>query len=141
MDNREYIPSITCVNKVDLIDPGYKETVGEELRQRDLDPEEVTFISAEEEKGLDVLKDRIWERLGLIRVSTWRNPAAASTGRSRSSSSGEQPSARPSRNGGEMEERFRFAPGHRPQRGPRSTAGREDHVLEDEDVLKLILRR
>jgi len=39
MDNRVYLPSITVVNKADLIDPSYKDTVFENLREYDLDPE------------------------------------------------------------------------------------------------------
>ncbi|RQG98540.1 OBG GTPase family GTP-binding protein [Natrarchaeobius oligotrophus] len=141
MDNREYIPSITCVNKVDLIDPDYKETVDEQLRARDLDPEEVTFISAEQERGLEALKDRIWDNLGLIRVYMnkpgrgidWEEPLVIEKG----STVGEAIE----KLGGEMEERFRFAR----ITGPSATHDEQqvgtDHVLEDEDVLKLILRR
>ncbi|WP_440764285.1 OBG GTPase family GTP-binding protein [Natronorubrum sp. DTA7] len=141
MENREYIPSITCVNKVDLIEPSYKETVDEQLRERDLDPEEVTFISAEEEKGLDVLKDRIWENLGLIRVYMekpgrgidWEEPLVIEEGATVAEAI--------EKLGGEMEERFRFAR----VTGPSATHDQQqvgkDHVLEDEDVLKLILRR
>ncbi|WP_436344543.1 OBG GTPase family GTP-binding protein [Natronorubrum sp. FCH18a] len=141
MENREYIPSITCVNKVDLIEPSYKETVDEKLRERDLDPEEVTFISAEEEKGLDVLKDRIWDNLGLIRVYMekpgrgidWEEPLVIEE----DATVGEAID----KLGGEMQERFRFAR----VTGPSATHDQQqvgkDHVLEDEDVLKLILRR
>ncbi|QRV14556.1 GTP-binding protein [Haloterrigena salifodinae] len=141
MENREYIPSITCVNKVDLIEPDYKETVDEQLRERDLDPEEVTFISAEQERGLEVLKDRIWENLGLIRVYMdkpgrgidWEEPLVIERG----TTVGEAIE----KLGGEMEERFRFAR----VTGPSATHDQQqvgkDHVLEDEDVLKLILRR
>ncbi|WP_440771743.1 OBG GTPase family GTP-binding protein [Natronorubrum sp. DTA28] len=141
MENREYIPSITCVNKVDLIEPSYKETVDEQLRERDLDPEEVTFISAEEEKGLDVLKDRIWDNLGLIRVYMekpgrgidWEEPLVIEEGATVAEAI--------EKLGGEMEERFRFAR----VTGPSATHDQQqvgkDHVLEDEDVLKLILRR
>ncbi|OVE84445.1 OBG GTPase family GTP-binding protein [Natronolimnobius baerhuensis] len=141
MENREYIPSITCVNKVDLIEPDYKETVDEKLRERDLDPEEVTFISAEKEKGLEVLKDRLWDNLGLIRVYMdkpgrgvdWEEPLVVKQG----TTIGEAIE----KLGGEMEERFRFAR----VSGPSATHDEQqvgtDHVLEDEDVLKLILRR
>ncbi|RQG97788.1 OBG GTPase family GTP-binding protein [Natrarchaeobius chitinivorans] len=141
MENREYIPSITCVNKVDLIEPDYKETVDEQLRERDLDPEEVTFISAEAERGLEALKDRIWDGLGLIRVYMnkpgrgidWDEPLVIEEGTTVGDAI--------EKLGGEMEERFRFAR----VTGPSATHDEQqvgtDHVLEDEDVLKLILRR
>ncbi|ELY48290.1 OBG GTPase family GTP-binding protein [Natronorubrum sulfidifaciens] len=141
MENREYIPSITCVNKVDLIDPSYKETVDEQLHERDLDPEEVTFISAEMEKGLDALKDRIWDNLGLIRVYMnkpsrgidWDEPLVIEAG----STVGEAIE----KLGGEMEERFRFARVTGPSAVHDEQQVGTEHVLEDEDVLKLILRR
>ncbi|MEY7848466.1 OBG GTPase family GTP-binding protein [Natrarchaeobius sp. A-rgal3] len=141
MDNREYIPSITCVNKVDLIEPEYKETVDEQLRERDLDPEAVTFISAEAERGLEALKDRIWDNLGLTRVYMnkpgrgidWDEPLVIEE----ETTVGEAIE----KLGGEMEQRFRFAR----ITGPSATHDEQqvgtDHVLEDEDVLKLILRR
>ncbi len=68
MNNRVYLPSIVAVNKADLIDKDYLPTVEENLREVGLDPDEVTFISAEAEKGLDALKEEIWDALGLIRI-------------------------------------------------------------------------
>ncbi|MFB6156001.1 MAG: GTPase, partial [Haloferacaceae archaeon] len=68
MDNRVYLPSIVTVNKADLLDESYLPTVRENLREIGLDPDEVTFISAEKERGLDALKDDIWEALGLVRI-------------------------------------------------------------------------
>ncbi|MFB6218835.1 MAG: OBG GTPase family GTP-binding protein, partial [Halobacteriaceae archaeon] len=68
MDNRVYLPSLTVVNKADLVDSGYADTVRENLRDAGVDTDEAVFISAEEERGLDALKEAIWERLGLIRV-------------------------------------------------------------------------
>jgi hypothetical protein len=141
MDNRVYLPSITIVNKADLIDPTYKDTVFENLREHDLDPDEVTFISAEKEKGLESFKERIWDELGLIRVYMdkpgrgvdWEEPLVVPEGSSIDDAL--------SKLGGDFEERFRFAR----IRGPSvkhdgQQVGRE-HVLEDEDVLKLILRK
>ncbi|WP_255190930.1 OBG GTPase family GTP-binding protein [Natronobeatus ordinarius] len=141
MENREYIPSITCVNKVDLITPDYKETVDEQLRERGLDPEAVTFISAEAERGLEALKDRLWENLGLIRVYMdkpgrgidWEEPLVIEEGSTIEDAV--------EKLGGEFKERFRFAR----VSGPSATHDEQqvgtEHVLEDEDVLKLILRR
>ncbi|MDY6761694.1 MAG: GTP-binding protein [Candidatus Nanohaloarchaea archaeon] len=59
--NREYIPSLKAVNKVDQIDSGGQQELAEEY------PDAV-FISAETGKGLDELKQRVWEGLGLMRV-------------------------------------------------------------------------
>jgi small GTP-binding protein len=67
-DNRVYLPSIVAVNKADLIDTDYLPTVEEELRDHGLGPDEVVFISAEDARGLDALKDEIWDALGRSRV-------------------------------------------------------------------------
>ena len=141
MDNRVYLPSITVVNKADLIDPSYKDTVFENLREYDLDPEEVTFISAEEEKGLDAFKERVWDELGLIRVYMdkpdrgvdWEEPLVVDRGASIADALSEL--------GGDFEERFRFARVRGPSAKHDGQQVGEDHVLEDEDVLKLVLRK
>lgn len=60
--NRVYMPAIYVVNKIDSI------TI-EELDLFDSLPNWVP-ISADQEWNLDELKDRIWEKLGIIRVYT-----------------------------------------------------------------------
>ncbi|WP_435358628.1 OBG GTPase family GTP-binding protein [Haloarchaeobius sp. DFWS5] len=141
MDNRVYTPSIVAVNKADLIDPDYKSHVDEELRKRDINPEKATFISAVEEKGLDALKERIWNHLGLIRVYMdkpsrgvdWEEPLVVKEGSTIEEAL--------SKLGGDFEERFRFARVRGPSAKHDGQQVGEDHVLEDEDVLKLILRK
>ncbi|AHF98927.1 Developmentally regulated G-protein 1 [Halostagnicola larsenii XH-48] len=141
MENREYIPSITCVNKVDLIEPDYKETVDEQLRERGLDPEEVTFISAEEEKGLEALKDRLWENLDLIRVYMDKPGRGVDYEEPLMLERGSTIEEAVDKLGGEMKERFRFARVSGPSATHDQQQVGDQHVLEDEDVLKLILRR
>ncbi|WP_435347104.1 OBG GTPase family GTP-binding protein [Haloarchaeobius sp. HRN-SO-5] len=141
MDNREYIPSIVAVNKADLIEADYKETVDEQLRERGIDPEEATFISAEKERGLDALKERLWDELGLIRVYMdkpdrgvdWEEPLVVEQGSTIEDAL--------SKLGGDFERRFRFARVRGPSAKHDGQQVGEDHVLEDEDVLKLILRK
>jgi len=53
--NRIYIPALFVINKSDLI----KDTKTEK---------DILYISAEKKKNLDLLKELIWEKLGLIRV-------------------------------------------------------------------------
>lgn len=55
--NRVYLPAIFVINKIDL-NPTLKQNSTNELLK----------ISAEKEIGLEELKQRIWETLGLIRV-------------------------------------------------------------------------
>jgi ribosome-interacting GTPase 1 len=141
LDNREYVPSIAAVNKADLINPEYKTTVDEALRERGVDPEAAVFISAEEEKGLDALKERIWQELDLVRVYMdkpgrgidWDEPLVIPAESTVDDAM--------EKLGGEFSDRFKFAR----ISGPSAThdeqqVGRE-HVLEDEDVMKLVLRK
>jgi len=66
LDNRVYIDSMVAVNKVDLAD----ETVLERTREvlADEGVGSAVGVSAEEERGLETLKDRIFDELDLTRV-------------------------------------------------------------------------
>lgn len=141
MENRVYLPSIVVVNKADLIDRNYLETVYENLREQGLDPAEVTFISAETGDGLEGFRDRIWEALGLMRIFMdkpgrgidWEEPLILPEG-----STIEDAMAKL---GGEFEERFRFARVSGPSAKHDEQQVGTEHELKDEDILKLILRR
>jgi len=141
MDNREYIPSIVTVNKVDLIEPDYVETVKADLREHDIDPEEAIFISAEEEKGLDSLKQTIWEELGLMRIYMDKPGRGVDY---------DEPLVLPKestvedaarRLGGDLESRFRFARVSGPSAKHDEQQVGKDHELADEDVLRMVVRR
>jgi len=56
--NRVYLKSIVLYNKVDLL---FKE-------QRDLIPEDFVQVSSLRGEGIEDLKKRIWEELGLVRI-------------------------------------------------------------------------
>ena len=60
--NRRYIPSVTVLNKIDLVSPKYvaeaRKRIGEDL----------VPISADQSINLDKLKEAIYERLRLIKV-------------------------------------------------------------------------
>ncbi|QLG28632.1 50S ribosome-binding GTPase [Halorarum halophilum] len=141
MDNRVYLPSMVAVNKADLIDEDYLPTVKENLRAHDLDPDEVTFISAEEGRGLDGLKDRIWETLGLIRIYMDKPGRGVDYEEPLVLREGDTVGDACEKLGGELGERFRFA------RVSGSSAKHDDqqvgtgHELADEDVLRLITRK
>lgn len=141
MDNRIYLPSITVVNKIDLIEGEYEEQVTSNIADYGLDPDQVTFVSAETGDGLSELKARIWETLGLIRVyldkpgrgPDFEEPLILTTGATVEDACEEL--------GGPLKERFRFA------RVSGSSAKYEeqqvglDHELADEDVLRIVTRR
>jgi hypothetical protein len=139
MDNREYIPSLVAVNKADLIDPSYLETVNENLESYDIDPDEAIFISAEEQKGLDSLTEQIWDELGLIRIYMDKPGRGVDY---------EEPLIL--RAGNSVEdavEKLGFTDRYRMARvtGPSAQHDEQqvglDHELADEDVLRLVLSR
>ena len=59
--NRVYVPSLIVINKSDLIDPKKEAELKKNFPNSAL-------ISCEKKKGLDNLKTKIWEKLGLIRI-------------------------------------------------------------------------
>ncbi|WP_302081374.1 OBG GTPase family GTP-binding protein [Salinibaculum rarum] len=141
MDNREYVPSLVTVNKADLIEPDYLPTVEENLREHDIDPDEAIFISAEEEKGLDALKETIWEELGLIRIYMDKPGRGVDREEPLMLREGDTVEDACEKLGGEFKERFRFA------RVSGSSAKHDDqqvgmdHELADEDVLRILRRK
>jgi small GTP-binding protein len=141
MDNRIYLPSVVTVNKADLIDPDYLETVNENLRDHDIDPDEAIFISAAEEKGLDALAGRVWTELGLMRIYMdkpgrgvdYEEPLVLEEGSTIEDACHEL--------GGEFEERFRFARVSGPSAKHDEQQVGLDHELADEDVLRITTRK
>ncbi|PSQ31738.1 GTP-binding protein [Halobacteriales archaeon SW_6_65_46] len=142
MDNRVYLPSSVVVNKADLIDPDYLDTVNGQLRERGIDPEEAIFTSAEERKGLDALKERIFDSLGLVRIYMDKP--------GRGVDYDEPLVITESANtvddvldtmGGEFDERFRFGRvSGESAKHDEQQVGRT-HELADEDVLRIIARK
>ena len=142
MDNRVYLPSLVTVNKVDLIEPGYKETVDENLREVGVDPEQAVFISADAERGLDALKDRLWEELGLIRVYMDKPGRGVDYAEPLVLMEGNNPlDDALERLGGTLDERFRFARVTGPSAKHDEQQIGRDHELADEDVLRVVARK
>ncbi|MGM0592311.1 MAG: OBG GTPase family GTP-binding protein [Halobacteriota archaeon] len=142
MDNRVYLPSLVSVNKADLIDHDYLPTVEENLRDVGIDPESAVFISAVEEKGLDALKERIWEELGLIRVYMdkpgrgvdWEEPLVLREGENTVEDALHKL-------GANLDERFRFARLTGPSAKHDEQQVGRDHRLADEDVLRIVAQK
>ena len=141
MDNRVYIPSMVAVNKADLIDENYLPTVHDHLRERDLDPEDCIFISAEKEKGLDVLRERMFETLGLVRIYMDKPGRGVDYDEPLVVREGSTIGEALDKLGGEFQERFRFARVSGPSAKHNDQQVGKEHVLADEDVLRVIVRR
>jgi len=140
-DNRVYLPSIVVVNKADLIDPEYAETVTGQLEERDIDPDEALFISATEQRGLDALRERIWSELGLIRVYMDKPGRGVDYEEPLILFEGDTVEDACTKLGGEFEERFRFARVTGPSAKHDNQQVGRDHELADEDVLRIVARK
>jgi small GTP-binding protein len=141
MDNRVYLPSLVTVNKADLIDPDYLPTVEADLREHGIDPEEAIFISAEEERGLDTLKRRLWAELGLIRVYMDKPGRGVDYEEPLIVREGDTVAEACDKLGGEFQERFRFARVSGPSAKHDEQQVGLDHELADEDVLRILTTR
>jgi ribosome-interacting GTPase 1 len=141
MDNRVYMPSLVAVNKVDLIEPSYVDTMKADLREHGVDPEDAVFISAEEEKGLDSLKEEIWNALGLIRIYMDKPGRGVDYEEPLIVREGDTVDDALSKLGGTLDERFRFARVTGPSAKHDEQQVGRDHVLEDEDILRVVARR
>ncbi|WP_158855368.1 GTP-binding protein [Halorhabdus sp. CUG00001] len=141
MDNREYLPSIVAVNKVDLIDPSYVDTVKADLRDVDVDPEEAIFISAEKEKGLDSLTERIWDELGLIRIYMDKPGRGIDYEEPLILTAGDTVGDACEKIGGRFDDRFRFARVSGESAAHDDQQVGRDHELTDEDVLRIVVNR
>jgi len=141
MDNRVYLPSIVVVNKADLIEPDYLPTVEAELEERDIDPDDAIFISAEKEKGLDVLVERIWEELGLIRIYMDKPGRGVDYDEPLMLQEGDTVDDACEKLGGSFDDRFRFARVSGPSAKHDEQQVGRDHELADEDVLRIVANR
>jgi len=141
LDNREYLPSLVSVNKADLIEPDYLDTVHEQLREHDIDPDETVFISAEKEKGLDSLKEAIWQELGLIRIYMDKPGRGVDYEEPLVLREGDTIEDACEKLGGEFEDRFRFARVSGPSAKHDEQQVGMDHELADEDVLRILTTR
>jgi len=134
--NRAYIPAIFVVNKVDLAEDSLLKDIEKFLKGKD-----PVFISAKEKTGIEKLKDEIFKRAGLIRI--YLKPQ-----------SGKIDFDAPLilKRGATIEEvckalhrdfvkKFRYAMvwGKSVKFGGQHVG--LDHVVEDEDIVRLVVRR
>jgi hypothetical protein len=141
MDNRVYLPSMVAVNKADLIDRDYLETVNEELRDVGIDPGEAVFISATAEKGLDAFKAKLWAELGLIRIYMDKPGRGVDYEEPLVLREGDTVGDALEKLGGSFTERFKFARVSGPSAKHDEQQVGRDHELADEDVLRIVARK
>ncbi len=141
MDDRVYLPSAVTVNKAHLIEPDYKEQVDADLETHGIDPEEAIFISAEAGKGLDPLRAEIWDKLGLIRIYMDKPGRGVDYEEPLILREGDSVGDACEKLGGSFDERFRFARVSGPSAKHDEQQVGRDHVLADEDVLRIIARK
>jgi len=141
MDNRVYRPSIVVVNKADLVEGEYAETVRGDLREQGIDPDEAVFISAEDRRGLEALKEAIWDALGLIRVYMDKPGRGPDYDEPLVVTAGSTVGDAAEKLGGDLAERFRFARVSGPSAKHDEQQVGKEHVLADEDVLRIVTSR
>jgi len=141
VDNRVYLPSLVVVNKVDLIDREYLPTVEENLRGHGVDPDDAVFVSAQQEKGLDALRERLWDELGLIRIYMDKPGRGVDREEPLILREGDTVGAACEKLGGSFDERFRFARVTGPSAKHDDQQVGRDHELADGDVLRIVARK
>ena len=113
----------------------------ESLRDVGIDPEDAVFISAEAEKGLDALRDRIWDELGLIRIYMDKPGRGVDYDEPLILTAGDTVGDACEKIGGRFDDRFRFARVSGESAAHEDQQVGRDHELADEDVLRLIIDR
>jgi hypothetical protein len=141
MDNRVYLPSMVVVNKMDLIDRDYLPTVEADLRERGIDPDDAVYISAEEERGLDAMNERLWDELGLVRLYMDKPGRGVDYEEPLVVREGDTVGDALQKLGGSFDERFKFArvTGESAKHDEQQVG--RDHLLADEDVIRIVARK
>jgi ribosome-interacting GTPase 1 len=141
MDNRVYLPSVTAVNKIDLVDEAFADEAVRSLSEYGVDPEEVVRLSAETGAGLDDLKERLWDALGLVRVYMDKPGRGVDYDEPLVLREGDTVGDACEKLGGNFRDSFRFARVTGPSAKHDEQQVGLDHGLLDEDVLRIVTRR
>ncbi|MDY6779428.1 MAG: GTPase [Halobacteria archaeon] len=139
VDNRVYVDTLVAVNKVDLADEATVERARDKLSEYGVDS--AVGVSAEEEMGLDSLKESIFDSLDLIRI--YLKPQGGEPDY-------EEPVVVPENSTvgdvadklhDDFEERFRYAKvwGESAKHDGQQVG--KEHELRDEDVVTMILKK
>jgi hypothetical protein len=133
--NRVYIPSLVALNKIDLVGEEYLREVASRLGR------EFVAISAGRGIGIEELKEKIYSRLGFIRVYMKPQRGEADLEEPLIVRRGTTVAEVCQKLHRDFVERFRYAQvWGRSVRFPGQRVGLE-HVLEDEDILTIVVRK
>lgn len=138
MKNRSYVDSLTVMNKADLVSEDYTDEIEEKLDKQGTSVEETVFISADKNKGLEKLKERIWEELDLIRIYLDKPRRGVDYDEPlilREDTTVEEACEKM---GGKFSKNFRFAriTGESVKHDSQQVGG--DHSLEDKDIMRIV---
>ncbi|MEA3254995.1 MAG: GTP-binding protein [Candidatus Altiarchaeota archaeon] len=135
MKNRVYLPSITVLNKVDLVDD---KNLGE---IRSIIKKDILQISAEKNLNLDKLRKEIFRKLRLIRIYTKRQGQKIYSSKPLIMGEGSTVRDVCGKLHREIREKFRYAILSGKSAKFDSQVVGLNHVLEDKDVLSIVTER
>jgi len=141
MDNRVYLPSVVAMNKVDLVDQSFTAAAKQEVADYGVDPDAVLELSAETGAGLDALKARLWDALGLVRIYMDKPSRGVDYDEPLVVREGATVEDACRKLGGAFREGFRFARVTGPSAKHDEQQVGLDHELADKDVLRIVTRR
>jgi small GTP-binding protein len=135
--NRIYVPAIVAVNKIDLVSDEYLR----QLKSKKLKGWKVVPVSAENEAGLDELKDAVFDSLKLIRIFMKPQGKEADLVEPLVIKDGSDIGAVCDSIHRDFRRNFRYAlVWGRSARFPGQIVGLE-HVVKDQDVVSIIVKR
>lgn len=134
--NRNYTKALAIINKIDLVGEAYLEEIRARLRGWEVFP-----ISAEKEKNLELLRDKIFETLDLVRVFMKPQGQQADLKEPLIIRRGTSVAGMCAMLHKEFRKKFRYAQvWGESAKFPGQMVGL-DHVLEDEDLVTIVIKR
>jgi len=134
--NRHYVRAIAVINKIDLVSEAYLEEISNRLKDWKVMP-----ISAEKEINLDLLRDEIFETLDLVRIYMKPQGQEADLKEPLVIRRGMDVAGVCVSIHRDFKKRFRYAQvWGKSAKFPGQMVG-PDHVLEDEDILTIVVKR
>lgn len=134
LGNRKYLPGIVVINKIDLVDEYFIRSSKEKF------PDAI-FISADKNVHIEELKDIIFEELGFIRIYMKPQGKAADLEEPMIIRYGASIGDVCDRLHRDFKKRFRYAQVWGESAKHEGQRAGLDHIMEDNDILTLVLRK